>query len=54
MEHFTLHCLSLINTATACYWGFTGNTLERTSLVTDYLDAQSMRYQHIAVSGEPM
>ncbi|MEZ8255164.1 iron-containing alcohol dehydrogenase [Vibrio splendidus] len=31
----------------------TGNTLERTSLVTDYLDAQSMRYQHIAVSGEP-
>ncbi|MBB1464517.1 iron-containing alcohol dehydrogenase [Vibrio sp. SG41-7] len=31
----------------------TGNTLERTSLVTDYLDAQSMRYQQIAVSGEP-
>ena len=31
----------------------TGNTLERTSLVTDYLDAQNMRYQHIAVSGEP-
>ncbi|WP_135383046.1 iron-containing alcohol dehydrogenase [Vibrio tasmaniensis] len=31
----------------------TGNTLERTSIVTDYLDAQSMRYQHIAVSGEP-
>ena len=31
----------------------TGNTLERTSLVTDYLDAQSMRYQHISVSGEP-
>lgn len=31
----------------------TGNTLQRTSIVTDYLDAQSMRYQHIAVSGEP-
>jgi alcohol dehydrogenase class IV len=31
----------------------TGNTLERTSIVTDYLDAQSMRYQHITVSGEP-
>ncbi|MEZ8557335.1 iron-containing alcohol dehydrogenase [Vibrio cyclitrophicus] len=31
----------------------TGNTLERTSIVTDYFDAQSIRYQHIAVSGEP-
>ncbi|CAH6924833.1 Iron-containing alcohol dehydrogenase [Vibrio chagasii] len=31
----------------------TGSTLERTSIVTDYLDAQSMRYQHIAVTGEP-
>lgn len=31
----------------------TGSNLDRTTIVTEYLDAQSMRYQHIAVSGEP-